>query len=473
MKEIIRPQKHFALHKGWINDPNGLVWFQGAYHLYFQCNPYSNEWDKMHWGHAISQDLMHWEECQPALFPDMPYEDYQRGGCFSGSVIVHEERLYAFYTAVTMQNGEVTPTVCMAYSDDGYTFVKPEENPLIATCPCESRDFRDPKVIWYKDRWQMVVGGSSGDATDLKSHGRIYLYHSMDLYHWNYDGILYEAQDGEGTMFECPDLFKVDGKWVITASPMNRTDFWPTVYMTGVLNFKNCLFRKETVRTLDYGPYYYASQVYHDKDDRLVSLAWIGGWEWMPWIHDHGPSEENGYRGIMSFPRLLTMGSDDCLRLKPYVENEQELLHIQAGLQTAKVLTCNTQGESMPVEAEQTVWQLHGMLARNTTTSAVSFLFSDEDGHKIRITMDFLFGNLITDYMEADPWTRGSIKIFKADIEKEKEFRFDVMRDGNVLEVYLFDGKYNVTTLCYPTDGKLYMTVLTNGAGAKIRYIEQ
>ena len=87
--------------------------------------------------------------------------------------------------------------------------------------------------------------------------------------------------------------------------------------------------------------------------------------------------------------------------------------------------------------------------------------------------MDFLFGNLITDYMEADPWTRGSIKIFKADIEKEKEFRFDVMRDGNVLEVYLLDGKYNVTTLCYPTDGKLYMTVLTNGAGAKIRYVEQ
>lgn len=480
MNTIVRPQRHFALQKGWINDPNGLVWFKGQYHLYFQCNPYSNEWDKMHWGHAVSQDLVHWKECGLALFPDQPYEDYQRGGCFSGSVVEYEGRIYAFYAAVAMQDEKIIPTVCMAYSEDGYTFVKPKDNPIIAECPCESRDFRDPKVIFYKDRWQMVVGGSSGDAADLKSHGRIYLYHSLDLYHWTYDGILYEAQDGEGTMFECPDLFKIDGQWVITASPMNRTDFRPTIYMTGILNFKNCLFCREYFGTLDYGPYYYASQVYYDKYNRPVSIAWLGGWEWMPWIHDHGPSEKNGYRGIMSFPRLVGMGKDRKLQMIPYTEKETESLsgkencnELKHGIQTAKNMICRAAGELMPADAEHTVWHLQGTLTRKKSTSEVSFIFSDGDDHRIRITLDFLFGNLITDFSESDQWTRNGIRIYKADIENEEEILFDVMRDGNVIEIYLFDGKYNVTTLFYPTDGKVQMAVHTKGAGVKIRYPEQ
>ena len=117
---IFRPKYHFSLNKGWINDPNGLVWFCGKYHLYFQCNPYSNNWDKMHWGHAVSDDLIHWEECEPVLVPDKIYEDYSKGGCFSGSVVVYEDKIYAFYTAVTLVNGEITQRQCMAYSFDGY-----------------------------------------------------------------------------------------------------------------------------------------------------------------------------------------------------------------------------------------------------------------------------------------------------------------------------------------------------------------
>ena len=236
---ITRPRWHFAPQKGWINDPNGLVWFHGKYHLYFQCNPHSNQWDKMHWGHAVSQDLIHWEECQPVLFPEEIYENDQRGGCFSGSVIEHEGRLYAFYTAVARdaESGLIRSQQCLAWSDDGYQFKKYQKNPIIPESPSGSSDFRDPKVIFHKDRWQMLVGGTSGSASDMTSHGRIYLYHSKNLTHWEYDGILYEGEDGEGTMFECPDLFELDGKWIITASPMNRTDFLPTVYMVGALSF--------------------------------------------------------------------------------------------------------------------------------------------------------------------------------------------------------------------------------------------
>ncbi len=351
-----------------------------------------------------------------------------------------------FYTAVSMQEGRIRPQQCVAYSEDGFTFVKPEENPVIAECPCDSTEFRDPKVIFYKDRWQMLVGGSSGEASDLKSRGRIYLYHSQDLLHWDYDGILYEARDGEGTMYECPDIFKVGEKWIITASPMNRTDFWPTVYMTGVVNFKNCVFCREYSGILDIGPHYYASQVYRDRYDRLVSVAWIGGWDWMPWIHDHGPSEENGYRGIIAFPRLISMGENGRLRTLPYRENEfcedtgfheeavaQEKNGTETAVRGAGVVLSDTNEKDSAV-------RLQGVLSRTNTTSAVTFRFSDEVDHHIELKLDFLFGNIISDFGEADPWIRNGTRIFKAEIENEKEIRFEIIRDGNVLEIYLFDG---------------------------------
>lgn len=200
----------------------------------------------------------------------------------------------------------------------------------------------------------------------------------------------------------------------------------------------------------------------------------------MPWIHDHGPSEENGYRGIMSFPRLVAMGTDGRLQMVPYVEGEKERLSGEENnnkrkpdAQAEKNVICRTAAELMPACAEHTVWHLQGVLTRKKSTSEVSVVFGDEENHRIRITMDFLFGNLITDFSESDQWTRSGIRIYKVNIENEEEISFDVMRDGNVIEVYLFDGKHNVTTLFYPTDGKVQMTVLAKGAGVKIRYLEQ
>ena len=101
MREIVRPSLHFTPQKGWINDPNGLVFFKGQYHLFYQYNPYHDNWDSMHWGHAVSRDLIHWEELEPALVPDMPYDNDKNGGCFSGSVVVHDDQLFLFYTGRT------------------------------------------------------------------------------------------------------------------------------------------------------------------------------------------------------------------------------------------------------------------------------------------------------------------------------------------------------------------------------------
>ena len=443
---IFRPKNHFALKKGWINDPNGLVWFQGKYHFYFQCNPYSNNWDKMHWGHATSNDLIHWDECPPVLIPDEVYEDYDKGGCFSGSVVVSDNKIYAFYTAVALVDGVVLQRQCMAYSNDGYNFTKYEKNPVIESIGI---DFRDPKVIFYDGYWQMVVGGSDGAACDLKSHGRIYLFHSKDLFNWTYSGILYEAKDGEGTMFECPDIFEIDGKWVITASPMNRTDFLPTIYMVGDINFKNCIFYHDCTKTLDFGPHYYASQVYKDKFDRAVSMAWIGGWEWMPWIKDHGPSAENGYRGIMSYPRLINMDGNN-LKMQSYRQDlEEKSIEYSHKSKVSDRVICNLLDEMCDYI------YIQGNIKRDKNSTELNFIIFDSEENKIIIKLDFLFGNIITDFSEADEHIKSGIRIYKADIQENLDIDFDIIKDGNVLEVYLFEGKYNFTSMIYPRDGKI------------------
>lgn len=462
-ENIFRPKYHFSLNKGWINDPNGLVWFCGKYHLYFQCNPYSNNWDKMHWGHAVSDDLIHWEECEPVLVPDKIYEDYSKGGCFSGSVVVYEDKIYAFYTAVTLVNGEITQRQCMAYSFDGYNFIKYDKNPIIESIGI---DFRDPKVIYHDGEWQMVVGGSDGSALDRDSHGRIYLFHSDDLYNWTYGGILYEAKDGEGTMFECPDIFELNGKWVITASPMNRTDFLPTIYMVGDINFKNCIFCHEYTDTLDFGPHYYASQVYKDKYNRYISIAWIGGWEWMPWIKDHGPSAENGYRGIMSYPRLVYI-EDSGLKLLPYNSGNdtKDKSDYPNKLKVSDRLKSNLFNE-----LKEHVY-INGIVSRSRSSTDLSISIFDMEGHRILITLDFLFGNIITDYTEADKYINNGPRIYKADIQDKSDIEFTVLKDGNVLELYLLDGKYDFTSMIYPKQNKIGISVKVKDAVVRYREI--
>lgn len=201
---------HFEPHKGWMNDPNGLIYYQGRYHAFFQHNPHEPVWGPMHWGHAVSQDLLHWEELPIALFPDQPYEDDK--GCFSGSAVERDGVLYLFYTAVSKQLGQ---TQCVAVSRDGKAFEKYKGNPVIAAPPAEgSYDFRDPKVVELDGKTYMVCG-SGRDGV-----GKILLYEQgKDLFTWQYAGVLFESRE-YGKVLECPDLFKLGDTYVLMFSQM-------------------------------------------------------------------------------------------------------------------------------------------------------------------------------------------------------------------------------------------------------------
>lgn len=252
-----------------MNDPNGLIFYKGKYHAFFQHYPYAPRWGTMHWGHATSTDLIHWEEHDIALFPDQDYEN--GGGCFSGSAIEKDGRLYLFYTSVSKENGQ---TQSVAWSDDGMTFVKYEGNPVIASTPWgDNTDFRDPKVFPFEDGYRMVVGAGQYDV------GKILLYESKDLIHWDYKSELV-SDPRYGACIECPDLFELDGKYVLMFSSIRSL---PHRVCFGVGEFDGESFipddPDEPFRAVETGPDFYAPQTFEDGSGRRILIAWMYNWK--------------------------------------------------------------------------------------------------------------------------------------------------------------------------------------------------
>lgn len=282
-----RMQYHFEPRTGWINDPNGLCWFRGEYHAFFQHNPYAPVWDRMHWGHAVSRDLLHWEELPIALYPDQPYEN--TGGCFSGSGIVKEDTLYLFYTGVFRDStGVERQAQCLATTRDGKTFEKFPKNPLIPYPPEKNVvDFRDPKVTKIGDAYYMVCGSGWDNV------GKVLLYHSEDLYHWDYTGVLFQNPDF-GPVYECPDFFPFeDGFLLMFSSVYHQLHF---VYG----DFDGCRFVPKKEFMPERGWDVYAPQTFLTPDGRRV---WIG---WMDQF-DREDVSGRSYRGAFSIPREITM----------------------------------------------------------------------------------------------------------------------------------------------------------------------
>ena len=160
----MRQNYHFMAQTGWINDPNGLIYYKGRYHLFFQYNPYYGFWDYMHWGHAVSEDLVHWEYLPLALAPSESYDDHMRGGCFSGSAIEHDGKLFLMYTGTKNDGNGFEQSQCIAYSEDGIHFEKYEGNPVITAPPNVPKDFfRDPKVWKHDEKYYMICGARKND----------------------------------------------------------------------------------------------------------------------------------------------------------------------------------------------------------------------------------------------------------------------------------------------------------------------
>ncbi len=306
-----RPDFHLTPRAGWMNDPNGFSYYKGQYHMFYQYYPYESKWGPMHWGHAVSEDLLHWEYLPCALAPD---EAYDRDGCFSGSaVVLLDGRHLLMYTGVLKEHIErdtyrEVQTQCIAVGD-GIDYEKYEQNPVLdeGDIPKGSSrfDFRDPKM-WKKadGTYACVVGNRPADGS-----GQILLYESADGFQWKFKSVLVSNCDRFGKMWECPDFFELDGKWVLLISPQ---DMLPkgfeyhngngTVCMIGEYDEASGTFKEEHDQSIDYGIDFYATQTILSPDGRRIMIGWMQNWDACSMR-----SPEEPWFGQMSLPRELSV----------------------------------------------------------------------------------------------------------------------------------------------------------------------
>lgn len=290
MKHFEKLKHHYRPTHGWINDPNGLVYFNGYYHIFYQHSPdFETPWHQpMHWGHAVTKDLLSWQELPIALAPD---REYDSNGCWSGTATVCGDTLYLFYASV--QGEEKKQTVSIAYSKDGISFEKYEGNPVIHDIPADGGpDFRDPAICKIDDKFFLVM--ATGNKADKA--GRLLLYKSNDIFNWEYVGIMSEW---ENCLYaECPSLVKADDDaYLLAASvcPIEHRHYFSLMYGKFKQGVFNCL--KSAV--IERGPDQYAGQIFRDCEGRCILISWVPGWEY------------SGYAdrdiGCMSVPREIKL----------------------------------------------------------------------------------------------------------------------------------------------------------------------
>ncbi|MFP4975701.1 glycoside hydrolase family 32 protein [Paenibacillus sp. CN-4] len=326
-KNKYRPQLHYSPKKNWMNDPNGMVYYEGEYHLFYQFTPHDTRPDfaNMHWGHAVSKDLVHWEELPPAIYPG---ED---GAIFSGSAVVDINNTSGFFdkdgsglVAIYTNDGNCAqpgkPQVqSIAYSrDKGRTWTKYEGNPVLF--PKKTLDFRDPKVFWHNESsvWVMV----------LAVKDRVEFYTSPNLKEWSF-----ASEFGSGIpgihqgVFECPDVFQIQAdehpeitKWILMLSVgdrngVNLKDPEPPAGGSGMMYFIGDFDGKaftldeelqsvDDIRWVDYGSDFYAAVTWYglpEEDGRKIWVGWMNNWRYASTI----PSKE--WRGHMSIPREIRL----------------------------------------------------------------------------------------------------------------------------------------------------------------------
>ena len=306
------PAFHVTGETGWINDPNGLIYYKDRYHAFYQHYPYDTKWGPMHWGHVVSDDLTNWTYLPIALKPG---DDCDKNGCFSGSAIVHDDKLWLMYTGfIENQGGEsIRQVQCLAESTDGISFKKHGivigENDLPeGYAPC---DFRDPKV-WCHDGffWCIVA------ARKIEGRGRILLYKSKDLFDWEFVGDLF-GKDSLGTMIECPDYNEELGYLLFCEQfqpneGKEHLNIHTCRFAVGKIDYSTGRFVEDSRGIVDYGFDMYAPQTFAGKP---VFMGWLNMWD------RNVPSAKYGFAGMLTLPRVVSI-KDGRLYQEPAVNSE-------------------------------------------------------------------------------------------------------------------------------------------------------
>lgn len=308
---------HVLPPHGLLKDPNGLVHFKGLTHIFFQWNTKGTDHSYKAWGHAVTEDFAHYTYYEPALLPDAPYD---KNGCYSGSALVHEEKLYLFYTGnVKNADGERESYQCAAVSEDGFTFKK--LGPVIGEVPGYTAHVRDPKVFRGDlGEFYMVLGAQREDLT-----GDAILYKSSDLQNWQLLGSLLEEREELGYMWECPDLVRIGNQDVFLFSPQGLQEdgyrfrnIFQTGYYTGRFEAERFQKDKNSFDELDRGFEFYAPQTFDMPDGRVLLLGWMGTMEKEK--EEALPTMKEGWVHHLTIPRELRVNAEGKVLQTPALE---------------------------------------------------------------------------------------------------------------------------------------------------------
>lgn len=416
-----KEQYHFVPIKNWNNDPNGLCWYEGRYHLFYQANPHEQKWGDMYWGHAVSKDLIHWTHLPYVFQPQQEIleQDQLKGGAFSGCAVPMEDEVIFYLTRHLgpLEDGPDTMEwQTMSRSKDMIHF---EEETIVIKDKPEGvgYDFRDPKVFCNKGIWYMVLAGA------FNGQSAILLYSSPDLLQWEYLGPLVVEPDPGSTTFECPDFFYLDGKYVALGALMKHTDehgrYQMTKYYVG--DFIDHKIHVESTGWFDFGSNYYAVQSFEHEGKR-IAIGWVSD------FYEEHVEVKNGSYGSFALPRVLSLRNDVlCMEPVPQVYDlKQEIIY---------------QGQGESIEIDQIPGNSYYVkLDLKHSTDFIMELGRDEDRH-IYLLRDHGVTKIKTVNTKTDHID------FIADVQDVKNI--EVFVDRRVVEVYINHGYAVGTKLFY------------------------
>ncbi|KAI8439922.1 hypothetical protein MSG28_001378 [Choristoneura fumiferana] len=423
------PRYHLAPPYGWMNDPNGFCFFNNEYHLFYQYNPNSSlAPGTAHWGHAKSTDLYHWEQLPIALYPDQWYD---KNGVFSGSALVENATMYIFYTS-NLNHPDETPAFeehqILATSTDGVNVVRSENNPIINGSDRQP-NFRDPKVWKHEDTYYMVLGNSfvSNDIT----LGRALLYSSADMTSWTEVAILGESNGTMGYMWECPDFFELDGKFVLLFSPQGvdaQGDSYKNLYQTGYIvgdfDYSTLKFTPTSeFKELDHGHDFYATQTILDPQGRRIVIGWFDMWD------QNYPEGNDGFTGLMTIARELKLTSNGLLQ-QPLEETARARGRIQHTGRDAhgREYTLKDKAGEVNVLAEK---------------SNDLKLYIESESAKVSITYDAANGQVILD-------RGGTDGVRRTEWKPEVTLKWQIFIDASSIELFCGEGEVTFSSRFFP-----------------------
>lgn len=459
-REKFRPTYHFSPLYGWMNDPNGMVYKDGEYHLFYQHNPYGSKWGNMHWGHAISKDLINWEHRPDAITPDA------LGTIFSGSAVVDTDNTAGFgagaIVAIYTQNSD-RQVQSIAYStDNGRSFTKYENNPVLTS---DARDFRDPKVFWHKEtqRWIMLLAVGQ----------EIQIFSSSNLKDWAFESSFGEGQGAHGGVWECPDLFElpVDGtnekKWVLLCNlnPGGPFGGSATQYFVGTFNGKEFVNESPSqTKWMDWGKDHYAAVTWSDApDNRRIAIAWMSNWQY---ANDVPTSQ---YRSPNSVPRdlsLFTVDGETYLQSAP----SPELLKLRDiskkrsfkvnGTRTIKDMIAGNEGA---YEIELTI--------ENQYADVIGFRLYNDKGEEVDMQYDMKEKKFSMDRRKSGDvgFNENFPMLTWTAIESGKdELKLRLFVDKSSVEAFVDGGDVVMTNQVFPSEPYTHIDFYSKGGAYKV-----